>query len=193
MLRVRHDDMAGSQAMTNATDAAIEQFVRAATAAAASVTRVPRNAHAITAAVAQITAGCRTMVIAQVSCLEAGLTAGLRDLPGVLGDASDEQLATADAGITGAFAGIASTGSICVEVGASLTPAASLLMPLHVALLPVERILQRPRVLFADHAGNPAGNQNFVFITGPSATADMGPLVRGVHGPHRLHILLVEL
>ena len=35
-------------------------------------------------------------------------------------------------------------------------------------------------------------HRDLVFITGPSATADMGPLVRGVHGPHRLHILLLE-
>jgi len=31
-----------------------------------------------------------------------------------------------------------------------------------------------------------------VFVTGPSATADMGPLVRGVHGPHKLHILVLR-
>jgi L-lactate dehydrogenase complex protein LldG len=34
--------------------------------------------------------------------------------------------------------------------------------------------------------------RDFVFITGPSATADMGPLVRGVHGPHRLHVIVVR-
>jgi L-lactate dehydrogenase complex protein LldG len=34
--------------------------------------------------------------------------------------------------------------------------------------------------------------RNLVFITGPSATADMGPLVVGVHGPHRVLILLLE-
>ena len=31
-----------------------------------------------------------------------------------------------------------------------------------------------------------------VFVTGPSATADMGPLVRGVHGPHKLHIIVLR-
>jgi len=30
-----------------------------------------------------------------------------------------------------------------------------------------------------------------VFVTGPSATADMGPLVRGVHGPHQLHVIVL--
>jgi L-lactate dehydrogenase complex protein LldG len=34
--------------------------------------------------------------------------------------------------------------------------------------------------------------RDFVFITGPSATADMGPLVRGVHGPHRQHVIVVR-
>ena len=33
--------------------------------------------------------------------------------------------------------------------------------------------------------------RSFTFITGPSATADMGPLVRGVHGPGKLHIIVL--
>jgi len=28
--------------------------------------------------------------------------------------------------------------------------------------------------------------------TGPSATADMGALVRGAHGPERVHVLLID-
>jgi L-lactate dehydrogenase complex protein LldG len=71
-----------------------------------------------------------------------------------------------------------------------MTAAASLLAPLHVALLRAENIVARPRDLFA--AGAVGLAQDFVFITGPSATADMGPLVRGVHGPHRLHVIILE-
>ena len=31
-----------------------------------------------------------------------------------------------------------------------------------------------------------------ILATGPSATADMGALVKGAHGPMEVHVLLVE-
>jgi len=66
-------------------------------------------------------------------------------------------------------------------------------MPLHIVLLMADRIVPRPRDLFDPACLDGEGlRRNLVFITGPSATADMGPLVRGVHGPHRLQILLLE-
>ena len=56
-----------------------------------------------------------------------------------------------------------------------------------------ERIVARPRDLFDPDCLKGEGlKRNLVFITGPSATADMGPLVHGVHGPHRLLVLLLE-
>jgi L-lactate dehydrogenase complex protein LldG len=102
-------------------------------------------------------------------------------------------LATADAGVTGAFAGVASTGSVCVSMGRPLVAATSLLMPLNIVLLAKERIIARPRDLFDPDCLKGEGlKRDLVFITGPSATADMGPLVHGVHGPHRLVVLLLE-
>ena len=78
-------------------------------------------------------------------------------------------------------------------MGPPLAAAASLLMPLHIVLLGADRIVERPRDLFDPAClGGEALRRNLVLITGPSATADMGPLVRGVHGPHRLHIFLLE-
>jgi L-lactate dehydrogenase complex protein LldG len=125
--------------------------------------------------------------------LPAEVFAGLRDLPGAITEPTDEQLATADVGVTEAFAGIASTGSVCITMGPPLTAAASLLMPLHIAVLAAERIVERPRDLFEPTClGGEGLHRDLVYITGPSATADMGPLVRGVHGPHRLHIVLLD-
>jgi len=119
--------------------------------------------------------------------------AGARGLAGVILKPDDEQLATAAVGVTEAFAGIASTGSVCVSLGRPLVGATSLLMPLNIVLLASERIVERPRDLFLPEAlKGEALKRNLVVITGPSATADMGPLVRGVHGPHRLLILLLE-
>jgi L-lactate dehydrogenase complex protein LldG len=116
----------------------------------------------------------------------------LRELPGVIPQPSDEQLSTADVGVSAAFAGVASSGSVCIAMGAPLSATASLLMPLHIVLLSPDRIVSRPRDLFDPLClGGEGLRRDLVFITGPSATADMGPLVLGVHGPRRLHILLL--
>ena len=170
----------------------IDLFVTRATEAAAKVERIPRTPADVRAAIARATEGARTLVIASGEFLPADVYVAARSLPGVIAKPTDDQLATADAGITEAFAGVARTGSICIAMGPPLRAAASLLMPLHVALLPAERIVFRPRELFElQGIGQEALRRNLAFITGPSATADMGPLVRGVHGPHRLHILVL--
>lgn len=161
--------------------------------AAASVERCAHSAGAVRQAVERVTQSTGRIVIGGPEFVEPKIASLLHDLPGVILKPADEQLATADAGITGAFAGVASSGSVCVALGPELAGAASLLMPLHIVLLSADRIVARPRDLFDPTClGGEGLRRNLVFITGPSATADMGPLVRGVHGPHRLHILLLE-
>jgi L-lactate dehydrogenase complex protein LldG len=168
-------------------------FVAGATEAAAKVERIPRGPADVRAAIARATQGAGTLVVADGELLPAEVFAAARGLPGVILKPTDDQFATADAGITEAFAGVARTGSICIAMGGELRAKTSLLMPMHVALLPAERIVSRPRDLFEPQGiGAEALRRNLVFVTGPSATADMGPLVRGVHGPHRLYILVVE-
>jgi L-lactate dehydrogenase complex protein LldG len=171
----------------------LEIFESNARAAAAVVERIPRSPQAVSAAVQKVSAGARSIVIGPQEVLPPEILLAARALPGVIANPSDEQLATADAGVTEAFAAVASSGSVCIAMGPALSAAASLLMPLHVVLLGRERIVPRPRDLFQPAGiGREALRRNLVFITGPSATADMGPLVRGVHGPHRLHILILE-
>jgi L-lactate dehydrogenase complex protein LldG len=161
--------------------------------AAASVERCRHAPGAVRQALERVTQKMGRIVVGAAEFVDSQLADALRELPGVILKPADEQLATAGAGITGAFAGVASSGSVCVALGTPLTAAASLLMPLHIVLLPTERIVARPRDLFDEAClGGEGLRRNLVFITGPSATADMGPLVRGVHGPHRLHILLLE-
>ena len=171
----------------------VDLFVARATEAAAKVERIGRSAADVRAAVARATDGALSLVVADGDHIPADVFSSLRTIPRVIPRPSDDQLATADAGITEAFAGVARSGSICIAMGPPFRSAASLLMPLHVALLPVERIVLRPRELFDPKGiGKEALARNLAFVTGPSATADMGPLVRGVHGPHRLHILVLE-
>lgn len=107
-------------------------------------------------------------------------------------DPPDEQIIHSDVGVTSSFAGVARTGSVCLDPASQRSGLISLLPTTHVAVLNAEHIVPRPRDLFDESADGPTtGNRNVLFITGPSATADMGPLVKGVHGPGILHILLL--
>jgi L-lactate dehydrogenase complex protein LldG len=168
-------------------------FEEHATEAAAMVWRVKRTPVALRDVVALATSKAQGIVLTEPEFLSMALIDGLRGLAGVIPKPHDDELATADVGITEAFAAVASTGSICVSLGRPLVAASCLLMPLNLILLPRERIVERPRDLFnPDMFDGESLKRNLVFITGPSATADMGPLVVGVHGPHRVLILLLE-
>jgi L-lactate dehydrogenase complex protein LldG len=171
----------------------IASFEVNAIEAAAQVQRVRVCPDALREAVGRLVSGASSIALGAGEFIPDGLMQALRDLPGALELPTDEQLSKSDVGISGAFAGVASAGSVCVAMGPPLAALTSLLMPLHIVLLPATRIVARPRDLFDPAVLNGEGlRRNLVFITGPSATADMGPLVRGVHGPHRLQILLLE-
>jgi L-lactate dehydrogenase complex protein LldG len=168
-------------------------FEENATQVAATVWRCERTPLAIRNAVQRASEGSHGIVLSEAEFLPPQLLAALPGLEGVRLRPRDDQLATAGVGVTEAFAGIASTGSVCVALGRPLVGVTSLLMPLHIVILASERIVERPRDLFDPGClKGQALKRNLVLITGPSATADMGPLVLGVHGPHRLLVLLLE-
>jgi L-lactate dehydrogenase complex protein LldG len=161
--------------------------------AAAGVFVTDRAPGQVRSAVQELTKDASSIVLGAGEFLAPETLRELRQIPGVIFDPTDEQLSTAHAGVSDSFAGVASTGSVCIAMGPPLAAAASLLMPLHIAILSAERIVARPRDLFHPDCLEGQGlRRNLVFITGPSATADMGPLVRGVHGPHRLQILVLR-
>jgi len=168
-------------------------FEQNATEAAAIVWRCERTPLAVRNSVERAADGAKGIILSEPEFLPPQVLASVRGLAGVILKPEDEQLATAGVGVTEAFAGIASSGSVCISMGRPLVAATSLLMPLNIVLLASERIVERPRDLFNPQRLKGEGlKRNLVFITGPSATADMGPLVRGVHGPHRLLILLLD-
>jgi L-lactate dehydrogenase complex protein LldG len=117
----------------------------------------------------------------------------LTQTPDTARSADDRRaLATAAVGVTGADAGLAETGSIVLASGPGRGRLASLLPPLHVALLRrtelvaslFELVTRRPELVTA--------GANFVCITGPSRTADIEhTLSRGVHGPKEVHVVLI--
>lgn len=119
----------------------------------------------------------------------------------VLGAADREahlgELDSVPACITGADAAVAESGSFALVSGAGRGRLASLLPPLHVALLPAGRIVRSlpdAMDLLARDFG-PAlfrDRSNLVFVSGPSRTADIElSLTLGVHGPRAVHVVVL--
>ena len=171
----------------------IERFIFAAQRAGATTERIPHAPESLKAALLGAVDNPNSVILAEPDDLPSELFTPFRQIPGVIVKPTEDQLASAQTGITDAFAGIARTGSVCVSVTDRLGGAISLFTRTHIAVLEADSIVPRPRDLFsAGFQGGKALKRNFVIISGPSATADMGPLVRGVHGPGRLHIIILE-
>jgi len=104
----------------------------------------------------------------------------------------DATLFTVDAGITGVQRAIAETGTLVCVSGASSARGASLIPPVHIAVLEEGQILADLFDYFEqlDPQDLPA---NVNMITGPSKTADIeGVLVTGMHGPGAVHVVLLR-
>lgn len=99
-------------------------------------------------------------------------------------------------GITGVDAALAATGSVVVGSGNGRWRAASLLPPVHIAVLTTDQIVPDLESWWAaqKEAGLEQARQqsNIVIITGPSRTADIAmQLVMGMHGPRELYLVLL--
>ena len=128
----------------------------------------------------------------------------LRGLPALLSaldiahvHGSSAAIAEAEAGITGADWALAATGTLVLSAGPGRPRMASLLPPLHIALLTEDRILPRLEDYLAAQRATRYSvfrySSNVTLITGSSRTSDieMHP-VFGVHGPLELHIVLIK-
>lgn len=100
--------------------------------------------------------------------------------------------AEVDAGLTGASAGFAVSGSIVLTAGPGRPRMASLIPPLHIALLPRAAITTTVSDWVASNLDAFSATSNLVFVTGPSRTGDIEmQLNLGVHGPRTIHVVLV--
>ncbi|MEI6667568.1 MAG: lactate utilization protein [Acidobacteriota bacterium] len=131
--------------------------------------------------------------------LAAGLLSrGMRrvtyDLPvdqaGRLGAA--RSLATVELGVTGADAALSDGGAIVLASGPGRGRLASLLPPVHIALVKSDRFYGSLPALLAARPDLVARGSNFVVVAGPSRTADIEMmLTHGVHGPKHVHAILI--
>jgi L-lactate dehydrogenase complex protein LldG len=171
----------------------LSQFITAAEEAAATVETVERSPKALNTALLKAIRGKDGVILAEPDDLDLSLFEPFRENSQVVVDPTEEQLSTFQVGITDAFAGIARTGSVCVTNSQKLSGAVSLFTREHIVVLDSDCLVEKPREVFTSPMLKQKGlKRSFVFVTGPSATADMGTLVRGVHGPGKLHIILLE-
>jgi L-lactate utilization protein LutC len=122
---------------------------------------------------------------------------GIPDLPGVCSrvsgrEALRELCATADIGLTSADYALADTGTLVMLSSREEARMISLLPPVHVALVPRARVLTGLDELFTILPRPAEQTSSMVLITGPSRTGDIEQfLVRGVHGPGEIHVVVV--
>lgn len=103
-----------------------------------------------------------------------------------------EVAAKADIGITTAEWAVAETGSLVLVGGPGKGRSVTLLPPVHVAVVPVDRVLHTvPEAIGKYSSGSVPSN--LCFHTGPSRTGDIEmTLSIGVHGPGEVHVVLVD-
>jgi L-lactate dehydrogenase complex protein LldG len=116
-------------------------------------------------------------------------------LAGLGPEAQREQMLAADIGITSASFAIAETGSLVMMSRPGQERLASLLPPIHIAIVERAQILPDLFDLFAElhRAGHDNLPSNLALITGPSKTGDIElTLTTGVHGPGTWHVIVVR-
>lgn len=112
----------------------------------------------------------------------------------LMSGASKSDLFKCDMGVTGAQWAIAETGTLALESDLERHRLASLVPPVHVAIVEAERIRQTlGEVLQALDQQGQQLSRTVTFITGPSRTSDIElTLAIGVHGPAELHVIVLE-
>ena len=95
-------------------------------------------------------------------------------------------------GLTGARAALADTGTVVLASGPGCSRLASLLPPVHVAIVSQRTLYPSLPSCLAAHPDLVADSSNVVLVTGPSRTADIEmTLTHGVHGPREIHVIVM--
>jgi L-lactate dehydrogenase complex protein LldG len=170
----------------------VEEFARAFTALAGTP-YVAQSCDEACRHVGSLIAGKSAVASNSPWLRECGITA----LPEVTTGVTDrdqlrELCARADFGITSADYALSDTGTLVMIASPAEQRLVSLLPPVHIAVVPRERILGSLDELFDTLPDPAAQTSSMVLITGPSRTADIEQiLIRGVHGPGEIHAVIV--
>ncbi|RKS78377.1 L-lactate dehydrogenase complex protein LldG [Haloarcula quadrata] len=108
-------------------------------------------------------------------------------------DPTPAALREATTGVTGAELGVGDYGSLVLSMTEQASELVSLFVERHVAILYEEDIQPDMDAAVAELDERfTETNGSAIIATGPSATADMGALVKGAHGPKEVHVIVVE-
>lgn len=187
-------------AETAGTQELISKFAQEASYAMANVYRARSSADALEC-IARIASGKGAKIVARWSRglpLAEMIDSALASLEVITPDGGEwpSKIAAADMGLTGADFAVAETGSIVLIAGPGKPGSASLLPPVHLALVRESSILPNLEELFAAIRGRAMSvlgvGRHINIITGPSRTGDIEQtLTLGAHGPKELHLLIL--
>jgi L-lactate dehydrogenase complex protein LldG len=108
-------------------------------------------------------------------------------------DYKEAVFTTVEAGITGADFGIAESGTLIILHDEYKPRLISLAPILHIVILPADRIVRVYEDVIDVVYSKETKPSQLTFITGPSMTADIqGVPFKGMHGPRRLIVILIE-
>ncbi|MFZ0453614.1 MAG: LUD domain-containing protein [Ignavibacteriaceae bacterium] len=170
----------------------ISQFKDTARKAGATTEEIDSSGEALYDSLLEIAGGSENILMSEPEFIPVDLFTKIKEKFNIVTKPDTDELAAAEVGITDAFAGIARTGSVCIAITPGFSSYISLLPRKHIVILESKNIVARPRDIFENHIlKSTIDETGWIFISGPSATADMGELVRGVHGPDKLHIILL--
>ena len=101
-------------------------------------------------------------------------------------------LEAATTGVTAAAMGIADYGTVVLPSTPEGTEQVSLFPDLHVPVLRGADLVADMHTAIDRLGPQLRAGESAILATGPSATADMGALVKGAHGPKEVHVVIVE-
>jgi L-lactate dehydrogenase complex protein LldG len=106
---------------------------------------------------------------------------------------SPSELAAAATGVTPAGLAVADYGTVTVRSRTERDELVALYPERHVAVIAESDVVPDMATAYDELSEEfEWGVDTQVLATGPSATADMGTLVQGVHGPKETHVVLLE-
>jgi L-lactate dehydrogenase complex protein LldG len=94
-------------------------------------------------------------------------------------------------GLTGANGALVDSGTLALVSGPGRGRLASLLPPVHIALVARNKLYPSLPAFLKTHPNVTAEGSNLILITGPSRTGDIEmTLTMGVHGPGEIHVII---